>query len=199
LLFGVGINSDAGLTGSIVLNERNFDILRPPTSIEDLFTGDGSAAPVRNSVWKPCRHQVQRYSASFREPHLFDSQFSFGISAYYYQRIFNEYTESRLGTRITFGTKLNQEWSASLGFAWKMWELATCCRSLRKTFRPWSATIFSSPRIGLTRDTRNSYLRPTEGSILDFGVEQVLGDFNFPVFTWREANTGRRGPGQRQR
>jgi len=29
LMFGVRVNSDAGLTGSIVLNERNFDILRP--------------------------------------------------------------------------------------------------------------------------------------------------------------------------
>src|SRR5262249_43322311 len=29
LMFGVGVNSDAGLTGSVVLNERNFDITRP--------------------------------------------------------------------------------------------------------------------------------------------------------------------------
>jgi RNA polymerase sigma factor (sigma-70 family) len=40
LLFGIGVNSDAGLTGSIVLNERNFDVLRPPTGFDDLFNGD---------------------------------------------------------------------------------------------------------------------------------------------------------------
>jgi hypothetical protein len=28
LLFGVGVNSDAGLQGSIILNERNFDVSR---------------------------------------------------------------------------------------------------------------------------------------------------------------------------
>jgi outer membrane protein insertion porin family len=39
LMFGIGVNSNAGLTGSIVLNERNFDILRPPTSSDDLFGG----------------------------------------------------------------------------------------------------------------------------------------------------------------
>jgi outer membrane protein assembly factor BamA len=39
LLFGIGVNSDAGLTGSIVLNERNFDILLPPTSYDELFSG----------------------------------------------------------------------------------------------------------------------------------------------------------------
>jgi hypothetical protein len=39
LLFDVGVNSDAGLTGSIVLNERNFDLMRPPTGLEDLLNG----------------------------------------------------------------------------------------------------------------------------------------------------------------
>ena len=39
LLFGVGVNSDAGLSGSVVLNERNFDVLRPPTGLDDLFSG----------------------------------------------------------------------------------------------------------------------------------------------------------------
>jgi outer membrane protein assembly factor BamA len=30
LMFGLGVNSSAGLTGSIILNERNFDIQRQP-------------------------------------------------------------------------------------------------------------------------------------------------------------------------
>jgi outer membrane protein assembly factor BamA len=40
LLFGLGVNSDCGLTGSIVINERNFDISRFPTSLEDLLSGN---------------------------------------------------------------------------------------------------------------------------------------------------------------
>jgi outer membrane protein insertion porin family len=39
LLFGVGVNTDSGITGSIILNERNFDIQRPPVSFDDLFSG----------------------------------------------------------------------------------------------------------------------------------------------------------------
>jgi hypothetical protein len=39
LIFGVGVNSDAGLTGSIILNERNFDVTRRPTSVDDLLDG----------------------------------------------------------------------------------------------------------------------------------------------------------------
>jgi outer membrane protein assembly factor BamA len=40
LMVGVGVNSDAGLTGGIVLNERNFDIMRIPRSFEDLVSGN---------------------------------------------------------------------------------------------------------------------------------------------------------------
>ena len=39
LLFGIGVNSDAALTGSVVLNERNFDVLRPPTRYDELLSG----------------------------------------------------------------------------------------------------------------------------------------------------------------
>src|SRR5262249_17845127 len=38
-LLGVGVNSNAGLSGSIVLNERNFDITRVPTSFDELLAG----------------------------------------------------------------------------------------------------------------------------------------------------------------
>jgi hypothetical protein len=37
LLFGTGVNSDAGLKGGIVLNEGNFDLLLPPASYDELF------------------------------------------------------------------------------------------------------------------------------------------------------------------
>jgi len=38
MLFGQGVNSDAGLVGSIVLNERNFDLMRLPANFNDLFS-----------------------------------------------------------------------------------------------------------------------------------------------------------------
>src|SRR5690606_37142386 len=39
LQFGVGVNSDAGVVGSIVLEENNFDLLRPPASFHDIVNG----------------------------------------------------------------------------------------------------------------------------------------------------------------
>ena len=36
---------------------------------------------------------------------------------------------------------------------------------------------------GLNRDTRDSYLMPTSGSVFDIGFEQILGDKSFPIAT----------------
>jgi outer membrane protein assembly factor BamA len=38
-------------------------------------------------------------------------------------------------------------------------------------------------RAGVNRDTRDSYLMPSSGSVFDIGVEQVLGSYAFPVAT----------------
>jgi outer membrane protein assembly complex protein YaeT len=184
LLFGVGVNSDAGLTGSIVLNERNFDILRPPTSIEDLLSGKAwRGAGQEFRIEAVPGTQLQRYSVSWREPFLFDSPYSLGISAYYNERSFNEDEEDRVGTRITVGRKLNKYWSTS--------------GTLRvedvgiHNVQPWEPIDYLSVvgdnflvglRGDIVRDTRDSYLRATEGSLIDLSFEEVLGDFSFPVF-----------------
>ena len=112
LLFGVGVNSDAGLTGSIVLNERNFDITRFPTSIDDLLSGSAfRGAGQEFRIEAVPGTQLQRYTATWREPFLFDSPYSLTVSGYYYQQIFNEDTESRGGARFTLGRKLNPNWT----------------------------------------------------------------------------------------
>jgi outer membrane protein insertion porin family len=67
LLFGVGVNSDAGLSGSVVLNERNFDILRPPTSLEELLRGAFRGAGQEFRIEAVPGTQTQRYSATFRD------------------------------------------------------------------------------------------------------------------------------------
>ena len=70
------VNSDAGVSGSLVLNQRNFDITRFPRSFDDLlagkaFRGGGQEMRLEASPGT----QFQRYSATFREPYLLDSRF----------------------------------------------------------------------------------------------------------------------------
>lgn len=189
LMFGVGVNSDAGLTGSIVLNERNFDILRPPTSFDDLLSGRAfRGAGQEFRIEAVPGTQLQRYTVSWREPFLFDTPYSLGVSGYYYDRVFNEYTESRLGTRIPVGRQLNRYWSTSISARVENVGVHNVPFFAPPEFLAVQGNNFLwSLRAGVTRDDRDSYLRPTEGSLVDLSCEQVMGEFAFPIFNL-EAN-----------
>lgn len=188
-LLGVGVNSDAGLTGSIVLNERNFDILRPPTSVADLFSGRafrGAGQELRLEAVPGT--QLQRYSATFREPFLFDSLFSLTSSGYYFTRAFDEYTETRLGMRQVLGRKLNNIWGVAANFRLENVGVGNVPFGAPADY---TSVLGHNLLVGLrgdvTRDTRDSFLRPTEGSLVQVSYEQALGDYTFPLFNL-EAN-----------
>jgi outer membrane protein insertion porin family len=182
-MFGVGVNSSTGLNGSIIFNERNFDITRWPVSFDDLISGGafrGAGQEFRVELVPGV--QMQRYSATFREPFLFDSPYSLTTSAYFYQRFFNEYTEEREGIRITVGRKISQYWSLALTSRLEnvnvsnvqYWEpqdyLSVQGNNLLAGFR--GSAIF---------DTRDSLLRPTEGTLMDLSFEEVTGDRTFSL------------------
>ncbi|HJT79182.1 MAG TPA: BamA/TamA family outer membrane protein, partial [Gemmataceae bacterium] len=184
LLFGVGVNSDAGLTGSIVLNERNFDITRVPTSVDDFLSGRafrGAGEELRLEAVPGT--QLQRYSATFREPFLFDSPYSLTVGGYYFTRVYNEYDESRLGARVTLGRQLNKYWSVSGTVRVEDVGVHDVVFFAPEDFQKVVGDNFLLGfRGAVTRDSRDSFLRPTKGNLLDISYEQVTGDFTFPIF-----------------
>lgn len=184
-LLGAGVNSDAGVTGSIVLNERNFDILRVPTSFEDVVSGRAFRGGGQEFRLEAVPGNVfQRYTASWRDPRLFDSLYSLSVSGYFYQRGFNEYSEDRLGGRIALQRRLSQYWSAGL---------TTRLESVNIYGLPYDSppeinvdrgrSLLVGLGANVRRDSRDNYLRPTTGSVFDFNVEQVLGDYTYPLGT----------------
>jgi outer membrane protein insertion porin family len=126
--------------------------------------------------------QLQRYSATWRDPFLFDSPYSLTVGGYYYTRDYNEYNESRLGTRITVGRKLNQYWSVSGSVRIEDVGVHNVVSFAPEDFQSVVGDNFLAGfRAAVTRDSRDSILRPTEGNLLDVSFEEVTGDFTFPV------------------
>ena len=83
LMFGVGVNSDAGLVGNIVLSEQNFDITRWPRGWEDIssgraFRGGGQKFKVEAMPGT----QVSRYMVDWQDPYFLDSNFNLGVSGF---------------------------------------------------------------------------------------------------------------------
>ena len=184
LMFGAGFNSDSGVVGSVVLNERNFDAFRLPTSLSDVFEGRafrGAGQELRIEAVPGT--EVQRYSASIREPFLFDRPYSLTVGGYYNDRIFNEYTEGRYGGRVNVGHAISKEWTINGGFRAENVSVRDLNIFSPQDYRDveGSNNLFGA-NVGLSWDTRDSFLRPTEGGIISTSIEQVFGDFTFPIF-----------------
>jgi hypothetical protein len=100
-VFGVGVNSDAGVTGNIVIDERNFDYEAVPRNWDDFiegraFRGGGQgfrleAMPGQN--WS-------RYMLQYSNPYFNDTKVSFNTSAFLYDRIYQDWNENRVGGRF---------------------------------------------------------------------------------------------------
>lgn len=184
-MIGGGVNSNAGLNGSIVINERNFDITRFPTSWDDFRLG---------RAWRGAGQELrveavpgvifQRYSVTFREPYLFDTRFGFTDSAYYFTRNYAEYTENRVGTRVTLDRQFDPIWRGSLTTRVEGVNIKDVPYWATPAISQYSGWHFlAGLRAGITRDSRDSFIFPTTGSVMDVGVEQVLGDYAFPIGT----------------
>ena len=184
-MIGAGVTSDAGITGSIVINERNFDITRWPRTWDEVLEGKafrGAGQEFRLEAVPG--NQFQRYTVSWREPYLFDSRYSLGLSGYYFTRGYLEYNEDRVGGRVTLGRRITDIWSAN--FTTRVENVGVFDVS---EFAPVEISgdeghsMLYGLKLGLTRDNRDNFLRPTSGSMMEISAEQVYGDYQFPILT----------------
>jgi outer membrane protein assembly factor BamA len=113
---------------------------------------------------------------------IFDLPYSLIVSGYYREYQYNEYLERRLGGRFTVAKQLNQQWSIAVGVRIEDIEVANVPALSPPDYSSVQGHNFLiAPRIGVVYDTRDSFLRPTEGGILDLSYEQALGQFTFPI------------------
>ena len=183
LMFGVGVNSDAGVMGQVLLEEQNFDWTRWPSSWEDVRNGTAfRGAGERFRIEAMPGTQVQRYAISFDEPYLYGTQVQMGLSGFYYTRIYNEYSEQQLGGGVTFGYALTPDLSVS-----------TSIRMAKiNIYNPIDPTLPDLAEVtgrnlgrygfgaAVQEDKRDNPFLATEGYLIRASFEQVLGSFTYP-------------------
>ncbi len=184
-MVGVGVNSNIGLLGNIALNERNFDLFNFPTSFDDLLSGNafrGAGQELR--IQASPGTLFQQYSVSLREPSLFDGPYGFTVSGYYNQYYFLEYAEKREGGRFSLSRQLDRLWSVSDTVRVENVNVSNIL-----SYTPWPIAKYQGNnfqvgnRVDIARDSRDNYLRPTSGTRIDFGAEEITGDYTFPILT----------------
>jgi len=183
-MFGVGVNSNAGLVGNIVLDERNFDWRRPPRSLEDVRNGTAfRGAGQRFRIDASPGSVVNRYLVSFQEPYLLDSPISLGLSGSFFDRRFRDWDEQRLGGRVSVGHQwVEKDLSANLAYRG---ENVTISDAPNAGAVPELAEALGSNqlhgfRLTAVNDTRDSTFLPTRGRYLEISGEYVTGSFEYP-------------------
>lgn len=199
---GAAVDSDAGLTARMIINQRNFDIFDTPESFGDLFTGSafrGGGQNARLEILPGTRYQT--YAVSLTEPALFDSDYSGTVALSYRTRNYRQYDEQRYGTRLTVARRFGTRWT---GNTFIRAENVTLSDLNADSPTDFYAVEDPSTLIGfgasLVRTDVDDRARPTRGSRVELSLEQVTGDFNFTrfsaehfmFFTLREDILGRR-------
>jgi outer membrane protein insertion porin family len=184
-MMGVGVNSDAGVVGNIVVDERNFDWTRLPTSWEDFRNGSAwRGAGQRFRIDASPGSEVSRYLVSFQEPYLFDRPVSLGLSGSYFDRRFNDWDEQRIGGRV------------SLGYQWVERDLSAVASYRGENINIHDASVpmglvpeldevlgdnvLHGFKLTLINDTRDNAFLATQGHYFEIGGEQVIGSFDYP-------------------
>ena len=182
--FSVGgsVNSDLGVAGNIILEERNFDLFRLPGRPSDLFNGAFRGAGQNFRLELVPGNLVQRYTVNWMEPSLFGySPFSLAVGGFYFTRFYRDWSEQRLGGRAALGYDITPDLS-----------LSTELRAEDvKVFNPRNNLVASlndalgsndvyTGRFRLAHNTRDSPFLPTEGHLLEMIYDQVFGEYDFP-------------------
>ena len=100
---GVGISSDTGFNGSLVYQQRNFDIMDWPESLKEFFTMKsfrGAGQTLRMNL-NPGTYR-STYSISFSDPYFLDRPISFDLTGQKNIRFLEAYDEDRLGGFVGF-------------------------------------------------------------------------------------------------
>lgn len=186
---GAAVGSDAGVNAQISLTERNFDIFRFPTSWDDFtqgraFRGGGQQFSIRAQPG----NQFSNYSVSWAEPSLWNSDYSLSLGGYYFNRLYTEDHEQRIGGRIGVGKRLDDAWFFNVGFRAENINISNVYPTEPEAYTSVvGGNSLFAPRVSFVRDTRDSFLRATEGNKFEIGFEQAFGSYTFPIFTMEDS------------
>ncbi|KAA1258674.1 outer membrane protein assembly factor YaeT [Rubripirellula obstinata] len=184
IMLGGAVNSDAGVTGQVTIDERNFDIMRWPRSFQDLASGTafrGAGQTFRIEMAPGT--EFKRYTASFVNPNIFGYQpVSMSVSGFLFDRRFNDWNEERLGGRLAFGYRITPDLSVSAGISGQNVNIETNRGGPAALTDVIGDNEVYSGEISLTHDTRNSPIQASEGHYFEFSFEEAFGDFDYARF-----------------
>lgn len=183
LMFGAGVNSDAGVVGSFVWDESNFDLFRPPQTFADVIEGRAwRGGGQRFRLEAAPGAQVSRYALSWTDPYFMYTDYSLSVSGFYFNRYYPDWQEDRFGGRVSVGRQWTPEWSTNAALRLEDVQLSRSASLATPAVlaKSLGSNFLSTVRLSATHDTRDMAIMPGEGHYADLGYEQAFGEFTYP-------------------
>ncbi|MGL6196015.1 MAG: BamA/TamA family outer membrane protein [Thermoguttaceae bacterium] len=183
LMASVGITSDSGVIARFTYDERNFNWRRPPRNPlrwEDwrkAFRGAGE----RFRIDAQPGTVVQRYEVSWETPSLMDTNWSLGLSGFFYTRNYNEWREQRAGGTVSLGYKLTPDLAFTTYYKGENVDINhPIMYGIPDLDRALGANAMHTFGARIAHDTRDNPQLATEGHLLSFTAEQIVGSYQYP-------------------
>jgi outer membrane protein insertion porin family len=187
-LFGVGVTSNSGVLGNIMIENRNFDLFDWPRSFTEFVKGQSfrGAGQTMRIQFEPGT-ELTRFRIDFLEPYFLDQELSLGTSLYFFERGRDDYNEERLGGSISFGKRFRKgrmkNWAAELSLRLENVDISDVDILDAKDIREVEGNNYiSTVRGTLVHDTTDSRFLPSRGHRFRASYEQAGvfgGDFTF--------------------
>lgn len=183
LSIGVGVNSDAGLVGSIVIDEQNFDPFRYPSGWEDFrngtaFRGGGDQLRIELAPGV----EVQNYVISLRNPYLFDTPISYSNSIAYFERYYDNWTDTRVSYSTSLGYYFTPDLLGNLGYTIERVKISgETLPTPPEVVNAEGWSFENGPSVGFQHDTRDSPFLPGSGHLIRYNLQYYFGRFDYAI------------------
>ncbi|MBS0264416.1 MAG: BamA/TamA family outer membrane protein [Planctomycetes bacterium] len=181
---GVSVNSNAGLLGTAVLEENNFDLFRPATSFQDIVDGvawRGGGQQFRLEAMPGT--QLSRYLVSWRDPFFLEQNVSFGVSGYYQTRFYPNWWQKNAGGRVDVGRQFTINTSGSIALRAENVNISNVTNPIPPDiFEVLGNNFLTTVKGTLVHDTRDNAFLPGSGHYARLDYEQAFGNFVYPKF-----------------
>jgi outer membrane protein insertion porin family len=122
--------------------------------------------------------QVQRYMVSFEEPYAWDLEnkpISLGLSGFYYQRLYTEWTEGRVGGSVSLGYQFTHDLMGSVRFQGQNVDIKNPADPVPSLEAVLGHNDLYTVGLSLQHNTRDNPFLATEGHLLSVSLEENFG------------------------
>ena len=188
-MLGAGVSSDRGLIGSMVWEQRNFDIKDRPGSFSELIKGDAFKGAGQNlRIALQPGTEFSQYSVDFTEPYFRDKPVSLDVTGLSNEWERESYEEGRLKGYVGFGQRYERRyrdrWRKSIGFRAENVEVDGIDYDAPKEIKDVRGdNALAGVKLGIGKDLTDDRFNPSEGYRLNTSYEQLAGDHTFGVLS----------------